>query len=265
MNEQTKVYYWLPWAIAISIGLILFWSLEYFDLRWPIGIWEIAQGVDTIRAINEFSSGITDLEAYWEQRLIAFSGLVIFFVLGPSLWIYSEIRNQGKEITGPEDRLKKGPVWYAGIILVVIGLNYALPVAIIKGIAFNNTWESAEKNREVDRMRSELLTLAADAAEFYFLSFRDGTEKGFAKKNESGGFSLQDLKNYKPEAPGEYVLGDAFTDSSVTIYAVGTYQGSKPDFENANGDTGKVQLAVEVRPEDTLFEFIRTKTETNTP
>lgn len=266
MKEQTKIYSWLPWAVAFLTGTVLFWSIQYFGLRWPVGPWEIAQHVDTIRAINEFGSGMADMESYWEERLYAFSGLAILFVLGPSLWIISEIRNQEREISEAEDQLKKGPIWYVGVIMVVIGLNYALPVTIIKGVAFNNTWEGADRNREVDRMRSELLTLAADAAEFYFLSHREGEGDGFGvKKSETGGFSLKDLKNYEPETSTEYLLGDAISDSSLIIYAVSNLDGSNPDFNNANGEKGKIQLAVEVRPEDELFEFIRTKTDRNIP
>lgn len=253
MSEQTKVYYWLPWTIAISIGLILFWGLEYVGLKWPIGIWEIAQGVDTIRAINEFGSGILDMGAYREQRLIAFSGLVIFFVLGPTLWVFSEIHNEKKEVSKPEDRLKKGPLWYAGVILVVIGLNYAIPATVMKAYYFTNTWESAEESRNLDRIRSRLFTLGTDAAEYYFLSFKDGREGGFIKKGNE--FSLHQLESYRSDTRNVYVLGPIESDSVITIYGIGNTPGAKPDFENANGETGKVQMAVEVRPEDNLIEF----------
>ncbi len=259
MNEQTKIYYWLPWAIAFLVGLVLFWGLAYFGLRWP-GIWEVAQGVDTIRAINEFGSGITDMEAYWEQRLYAFSGLVVLFVLGPSLWIYSEIQNQEKESSDPEDRLKKGPIWYAGVILVVVGLNYAIPVTVMKGVAFSNTWESAGESRNIDKIRARLLTLASDAAEHYYLSFKEGEEGGFI--NDGNKFSIQQLESYGRDTQNEYVLGPVQSDSVITIYGIGYTPGAKPDFENANGDTGKVQLAVVVRPEGNLFEFTHKNTNT---
>lgn len=259
MNEQTKIYYWLPWSIAISLGLVLFWGMAYFDLRWP-GIWEVAQGVDTIRAINEFGSGITDMEAYWEQRLNAFLGLVVLFVLGPGLWIFSEIRNEEKESTDPEDRLKKGPVWYAGVILVVIGLNYAIPVTVIKGVAFSNTWESAEESRNIDKLRARLLTLATDAAEHYYLSLKGGKNGGFIDGDHK--FSLQQLESYGSDIQNEYVLAPVKSDSAITIYGIGYTAGAKPEFENANGDTGKVQLAVEVRPEGKLFEFTHKNTNT---
>lgn len=260
MKEQTKIYPWLPWAIAISIGLFLFWGLEYIGLKWPIGIWEIAQGVDTIRAINEFGNGVLDMGAYREQRLIAFSGLILFFVLGPTLWIFGEMRNKKSEINKAEDRLKKGPFWYIGVILVVIGLNYAIPGTVMKAYYFNNTWESAEENRNVDIIRAQLFTLAADAAEHYFLSFKEGEEGGFI--NDQGTFSLQQLESYDNDTQNEYVLAPVESDSIITIYGIGNIPGAKPDFENANGDTGKVQLAVEVRPEGNLVEFSHKNTNT---
>ncbi|NGP77449.1 hypothetical protein G3570_12445 [Balneolaceae bacterium YR4-1] len=260
MNEQTKIYPWLPWAVAILIGMILFWGLKYIDMQWPIGIWEVAQGVDAIRAINEFGSGILDMGAYREQRLIAFSGLILFFVLGPSLWIYGEIKNEKREISKPGDRLKKGPFWYVGVILIVIGLNYAIPATVMKAYYFNTTWQSAEESRNIDKVRAQLFTLASDATEYYYLSFNDGDEGGFI--NDQATFSLQQLDSYSSDTQNEYVLGPVQSDSVITIYGIGYSPGAKPDFKNANGDTGKVQLAVEVRPESNLIEFSNKNTNT---
>ncbi|MDX1585329.1 MAG: hypothetical protein R3222_01240 [Balneolaceae bacterium] len=253
MKEPTKVYPWLPWAVALSIGLILFWGLKYVGLKWPIGIWEIAQSVDTIRAINEFGSGVLDMGPYREQRLIAFTGLILFFVLGPTLWIFGELHNEKRAVTKPEDRLKKGPFWYAGVILVVIGLNYAIPGAVMKAYYFNKTWQGAEENRNVDELRSRLYTLAFDAAEYYYLSFKDGENGGFI--NDQGTFSLQQLESYGNGTQNNYVLATVESDSVITIYGIGKVLGAKPEFENANGDIGKVQLAVEVRPEGKVVEL----------
>lgn len=259
MNEQTKIYYWLPWAVALSVGVALFLGLRYFGLKWP-DPWVIAQAVDTIRAINEFGDGFLDNAPYWEARTQAFTGLIIILVIGPTLWIYSELKNQEREISKPDDRLRKGVSWYAGVILVMAGLTYVIPGTIMKGIYFNDTWESAEESRNLDKIRAQLLTLASDAAEQYYLSFRNGEEGGFM--NDGNNFSLQQLKSYRSDTRNEYVLGPVQSDSVITIYGVGFTQGAKPDFENANGDTGKVQLAVEVRPEGSLFEFTHKNTNT---
>lgn len=253
MNEQTKIYYWLPWAIAILVGMILFWGLGYIGLKWPIGIWEIAKGVDTIRAINEFGNGNLDTGAYLEQRLIAFSGLIIFFVLGPSLWIYGELQYEKRDISKPGDRLKKGPFWYAGVILVVFGLNYSIPGTVMKAYYFNKTWEGADESRNIDRIRSQLFTLATDAAEHYYLSFKGGKEGGFIEDGRE--FSLEQLENFSRDTQNEYVLAPVDSDSVITIYGIGYNDGAKSDFVNANGDSGKVQLAVKVRPESKLVDF----------
>lgn len=260
MNEQTKIYHGLPWATAILIGLILFWGLEYVGLKWQIGIWEMGQIVDTLRAINEFGSGVTDMEAYWDRRLYAFSCLIIFFVLGPSLWIYSEIKNEKKDHSDPEDRLKKGPIWYLGVILIVIGLNYAITSSVTRAYNFTNSWESAEESRNIDRIRSQLFTLGTDAAEHYYLSFKNGEDGGFIKGSNE--FSLQQLESFGSDTLNEYVLGPVQSDSLITIYGIGYTPGSKTDFKNANGDTGKVQLAVEVKPEDTIIEYTHKNTNT---
>lgn len=263
MSEQTKFYRLLPWAVAAVIVIAAISTTSFFNLSWlkihSFTPWENAQAVDTLRAINEFGEGIPDTAAYWEGRIAALAGLIVLFVIGPSLWIYSEIQNQAKDISSREDELKKGFVWYTGVMIVIAGLLYAVPVTAMKGYHFQHTWDSATENRNVDELRSELSTLAFDIAEKYYL---------FSDSDQKDGFhtiTLRDLDNYSSIADNSknsFVLVPVESDSMITIYGVGYIQGPDPEFENSNGEQGKLQIAVEVDPMYDIINFVRTNTNT---
>ncbi|MDZ7716856.1 MAG: hypothetical protein U5J95_11650 [Balneolaceae bacterium] len=145
MNEQTKSYSWLPWLISISIIVLIGTLASYYSWNWyryVLDPWTAANGLATIVAINEFGQGIADVGPHWEYRLQALASLITIFVIGPSLWIYGELKNE-KKSADDEAHLKKGFVWYVGAILICGGLVFAVPATITKGIVFNNTWESA--------------------------------------------------------------------------------------------------------------------------
>lgn len=261
MSEQTKFYRILPWAVAAVLVIAFISAASFLNLNWlniySLTPWENAQSIDTVRAINEFGEGIPDTAAYWEGRIAALAGLIVLFVIGPSLWIYSEIQNQEKVIASRDDELKKGFVWYAGIMIIIAGLLYAVPVAAVKGYQFQHTWDSAEKSRNTDELRSQLTKLAFDAAEQYYLSYESD------KKGDFNTISLRDLDSYTSvvdNSKNSFVLAPVESDSMITIYGVGYKQGPDPEFENANGEQGKLQVAVEVDPTNDILKFVRENT-----
>lgn len=270
MNEQTKYYRLLPWAVATLIVIVIISAASFFNYNWlyiySLVPWETAQGVDTVRAINEFGEGIPDTAAHWEGRIAALTGLIVLFVIGPSLWIYSEIQNQAKEITSRDDELKKGFMWYTGVMIVIAGLLYTIPVTAVKGYQFQNTWDSAAKNRNMDELRRDLANLAFDAAEQYYLSYSSENKAGFktisGKEGTERPITLRDLDSYArvDGSKNSYILAPMQSDSLLTIYGVGYEQGPDPEFENVNGQQGRMQVAVEVNPTDGIFKFVRRNT-----
>ncbi len=269
MSEQTKFYRMLPWAVAIIIVIAVISTASFFNFSglniYSFTPWENAQVIDTLKAINEFGEGIPDTAAYWEGRIAALAGLIVLFVIGPSLWIYSEILNQAKEISSRDDELKKGFAWYAGVMIIIAGLLYAVPVTAVKGYQFQNTWDSAAKSKNIDELRSQLTKLAFDAAEQYYLSFNSDKEGSFhsiAKKSTEGSITLPDLDNFAraDSSKNSFVLAPIQSDSIVTIYGVGYEEGPDPEFENANGKQGMLQIAVEVNPINGIFKFARENT-----
>ncbi len=256
MSDKTKQYKWLPWAVAAggTIALIFLGSYVVSNLMSPsqtVTPWENAQAVDTIRAINEFSEGVYDTGSYWEKRIPALISLVVLFVIGPSLWVFSELKNQSYE--GAENELKKGSVWYVGIMIVIAGLLYAVPVTIIKGVVFQNTWKSAAKNENADELRSRLSTLAFDAYEQYYLphEYGGGANSFQSIPGDDGNtraITLADLENHNADSENSFMLAPVESDSVIKIYGIGNKQGNDPNFENVDGQQGKIQIAVEIAP-----------------
>lgn len=256
MSDKTKQYKWLPWAVATGGTIVLIFLGSYVVSNWMsqsqlLTPWESAQAVETIRAINEFDEGVYDMSPYWENRIPALISLVVLFVVGPSLWVFSELKNQSNE--GAENELKKGSVWYVGVMIVIAGLLYAVPVTIIKGIVFQNTWESAAKNENAGELRSHLSTLAFDAYEQYYLphEYGGGANSFQSIPGDDGNLRnirLSDLEDYNSDTRNFYMLAPLESDSVIKIYGIGNKQGNDPNFENVDGQQGKVQIAVEIAP-----------------
>lgn len=254
MSERTN-YKWLPWAVAISIAIGCFLLTEYLyswtGIHW-LTPWMSVKWAETTRAINEFSSGIPDTKPFWNARIGALVGLIILFVLGPSLWIYSEVRNQSRNTSDTEDGLKKGVSWYVGVVAVSWGLIYALPVTVIKGYVYQNTLETSAKHRSADHVKAGLNQLAYDALERYHLPREKGGGSGSFRVPDQNGelrpLKLSDLESYSEDSPHTFMKASTQGDSVFTIYGVSQQQGADPDFKNADGQKGKVQVSIEIFP-----------------
>ena len=270
MSESTNKnnYSLLPWSIAVALSVLIIVVAVFYDTMHGHWLslhnylpWENAKRIDTIRAINEFSEGTPDSGSYWYVRITSLVGILLLFVVGPILWIYGECGEKSKD----KDSAQKGLAWYAGVVLVLLGLVYALSSTVMKTSVYQNTWKNAEKSRNVDQLRGELTTLAFDIAEVYYLSQGDNSSvpSGAVKRfldldlNQS---DLESLKNFPASSPNDFVLSEIKSDSTLIIYGVGNEEGPNPDFNNANGEKGKIQLAVRLDPADDIYEFVQENT-----
>ncbi len=89
--------------------------------------------------------------------------------------------------------------------------------------------------------------MAFSAYELYHLPSDGGEIPGFRGKNGNT-IQIADLEKYDDESPYSFVLAPVESDSSITIYGVGNKPGADEEFENADGQMGKIQVAVEVHP-----------------
>lgn len=260
MSDKTKKYRWLPWALAVAIvfaiGLIG-WNYANWYILAP---WEPARSLVTRLSIDAFSAGIDystfiqDAGSYWNLRLTALLAIVLTFVVGPSLWIYAEIKNQGN---ASGDVLKKGIAWYTGVILVVASLQ-VVPTTIIKGVVFQNTWDSTEQSKAKDLLRSDLMKLGYDALELYHLPNEFGGGAGSFQLERANGevnpLQLTDLESHSQLNGYSYTLAPVESDSVIRIQGISDLGGTDPDVENPDESKDKLQMDLVVQP-PANFEF----------
>lgn len=265
MSESTNSYRWLPWAVVVAFAGLIIILVAYYDPKfsWYFGFlfpWESAVAVHTMGAIHEFQSGSPDLSAYWNFRVGALAGLIVLFVIVPSLWMFSELKNEKARSEKDRDPFKRSILWYVSTLLVIFVLLYATVGPVKKAIIFDNTWSGAAKNRNMDQLRSQLYTLAFDAAELYYLNYNEKGWNGFrnieGQDGQANPITLSDLPSYENSPQNEYMMAPVESDSVITIYGVGHWEGGNSDFQNANGERGMLQLAVRVDPENNIFEFL---------
>lgn len=256
MSDKTKQYWWLPWAVAIAsaiaIGIILTRIIPH---NW-FAPWSIAQSLASVIGLNEFGAGFVPMPSYWSWKAASLVSIILTIVLGPSLWIYAEIKNQSDDSeTG--DPLRKGLVWYMGVILVVFSLQI-VPSTVIK-MSQNKKAEIAEIGNR-DKLYSTLTRLGYDAVEKFYLPqhLGGGSQSFTAIKDKNGGLrpiKMTDLESYNPDLKNSYLLAPVKSDSLIKIIGVGHQPGPNPKFKNANGQQGKLQVALEVAPPES-FRFV---------
>lgn len=259
MSGQTNTYRWLPWAVVAAIVAAVGFAAYQFNLFYStptITPWENAQTVDTLIAIRDFGGNPHDLDQLWKAKWGALAGILLLFVIGPACWIFGEIKN-GNEGAG-EDELKKGFGWYVGAVVIVAGLLYAIPMTVSKGISLQNTWKSAAKSQNIDELRSALAVQAMEAVNEYFVS---NSERVLPLEQDeeiilAASTALEEEVITNTNDDNTFVAAlDA--DGSTIIYGVGYEDGKNADFINADGQQGKVQLAVRVIPEsENMLEWI---------
>ncbi|MDZ7681231.1 MAG: hypothetical protein U5J63_05815 [Fodinibius sp.] len=250
MSDKTNAYWWLPWAVVVAVVLAVGFITTTYANWYFMAPWSSASQVVTLVAINEFETGIAEASPYWGMRIAALTGILLFFVVGPSLWIYGEIKNEAKSNV---DVLKKGIAWYAGAILVVAGLQ-VVPTTVMKAMVFHDTWSAADQHRVHDQLRSQLFKMGYDAVELFYLPRQDGGGSGSfrvatASGSEFRDIQLTDLESYATDRAMSFYLQDTTRgDSTITIHAISDKDGPDPDYNNADGRIGKIEMAITVRP-----------------
>ncbi len=257
MSEKTKYSRWLPWGIVVTVVIGIGMLSGMLHWGWLTTPWSLAQFVSREVSIAYFQSVDPDVGAFWPERWQALAGLIVLFVVGPSLWIWSEIRNEENE-----NPIKKGITWYVGAIIVILGLVTGVLGSTVEAIVFQNTQESAAISKHEDSLRGQLGMLAFDAVERYHqlrsLGGGDGSFRGIQAGDTVRAIQLPDLESYGNTDPEtEFVLKKVESDSTITIYGIGQKKGGDPNFENANGETGKVQISITITPStEDMFTII---------
>lgn len=267
MNGKIKKYRLLPWAVAVVVVLGIGVLGSNYTNWYILEPWNSAKTVVTMLSIDAFSAGMDystyvqeAVAPYWNYRLTAFASILLTFVIGPSLWVYAEIKNQN---SSSEDVLKKGIAWYVGVILVVASLQ-VVPTTFIKGIVFQNTWDSAAESKAKDQLRSDLLKLGYKALEFYHLpNDKGGGGSSFLKRStnsvEESAIQITDLKQDVRLSGNAYMVEIPDPDSMIIIRGVNTKTGGASDFNSTDADQEKIEIALQVTP-PAKFEYLESNT-----
>lgn len=260
MKEKTKNYKWLPWALAIAVAatigmLMAKYNYSHWHLLEP---WSDAEGLVTKLAISTFQ-GMSEVGHHWDARVYAMLGMVLSFIIGPSLWIYAEIKHQ-VDNEGSIKSQNKGAVWYIGIVVVMLSLQ-VVPSAIMKVVVSQDSKESIAASKNEDELRMGLMRLGLEAYERYYLPHEfGGGAQNFRSiptvDNDMRAISLTDLENYDESAHNSYQLAPVKSDSVIAIYGVGYKSGPDPVFKNINGQKGRLQMGIEVTPQHGVYHFL---------
>lgn len=232
MSGKTKWKNMVPWLGALAVAIFVVFPLNFVWENAMIATPIIpAQGISTVQAINEF--GGHSSEAFTTQRIAMVVSLILLFVVGPVLWVNNAYDDK---------RIWRRAGWYGGVSLVMMGFLITLAGLgnyLIKG---DRRWELAEDNRNTDEIRLEMVRLSKEAMELYWLPSQQG---GAARDLRA--ITMEDLTR-EHAVDNEYVMRISTADSALTLYGIGRREGNDAGFENANGEQGKIQLAMKVYP-----------------
>jgi hypothetical protein len=246
MSEKTNYSSYIPWLNALFIAIIAALALAYFNIAFTITVTQ-AIGISAVQSINVFSDGVAGTDPFWYERLTMLGSIILIFVAGPVLW------GMGSKSS---DNVSQNIMWYAGVVLLLIGfihVSMGLTYQAIKA----DQWETAEQSRNKDQLRAELLTLNNRAMELYWLPIeQNGTSRDLSK------ISLQDLKQ-GTSFQNTYAIDKTASDSTLTIYGMGTKEGTNSAFKNVDGQRGKIQLAVQIKPQNLETNWLRADSLTN--
>lgn len=232
MNAKTKSQKILPWAGALAIAIFVVFPLNFVWENTIISSPIIPPvGMSAVQAINEFGGHPSDV--FTTQRIAMVVSLILLFVVGPVLWVNNSHDNES---------IWRRVGWYSGVSLVIMGFLITLAGLgnyLIKG---DRRWEMAEDNRNIDEIRTEFIALSSEAMEVYWLP----REKGGTGRDLSA-ITMADLTQ-EHSIDNNYVMRINTADSALTLYGIGRRGGDNPEFENANGERGKIQRAMKVYP-----------------
>lgn len=266
MNERTNTI--LNWAIALGISgavLLLILFPEAFGAVSPtaqkVGYMladpsMILLEFATRNAIDQFG-GNMGIEGFSSSLIFGLTGVAIIFVIAPTLILI------GYKKAGEINSRLRPAIWHVGTGIVLLAVGYGVYSSINWSASKKNIIESTERQHTMDQLQFELIDLYYNASAEVILPHERGGGNGqftnfLAEDNSTRNIQLRDLDRYNPDSRFEFVISENVSDSTITITGVSDYEGNDPDFQNANGSTGHIQLSVTVNPyEDSRLNIRR--------
>jgi len=270
MNERIKPL--LNWIFVLCITGILLLFIQFPQLFGAVSPYVQKLGYmlsnpsmillefTTQSAISRFGGGV-GMEGFSFALILGLTGAVIIFGVVPALIVFGYKKSETLN-----DKLRPF-AWHLGmgLALIAIGIGFK---------ASNSFFEfksvvvaSAERQHAMDRLQFELIDLYYDASATAFLPHERGGGNGhftnfLAKDGSTRTIQLSDLDRYNPNGPFEIVISENISDSTITMTGVSDLEGNNPDFQNADGRTGRIQMTFTMNPyEDERLKRLNIKRE----
>jgi len=270
MNERIKPL--LNWIFVLCIAGILLLFIQFPQLFGAVSPYVQKLGYmlsnpsmillefTTQSAISRFGGGV-GMEGFSFALILGLTGAVIIFGVVPALIVFGYKKSETLN-----DKLRPF-AWHLGmgLALIAIGIGFK---------ASNSFFEfksvvvaSAERQHAMDRLQFELIDLYYDASATAFLPHERGGGNGhftnfLAKDGSTRTIQLSDLDRYNPNGPFEIVISENISDSTITMTGVSDLEGNNPDFQNADGRTGRIQMTFTMNPyEDERLKRLNIKRE----
>lgn len=266
MNERTKII--LNWAIASGVAvavLLLILFPETFGAISPavqkVGYMLADPSVillefTTRNAIDQFG-GNMDMEGFSSALIFGLTGIAIIFVVAPTLLLIGY--KKGEDINS---RFRPA-IWHIGTGIVLVAVGYGIYSSINWSASKKNLIDSTERQHAMDQLQFELIDLYYNASAEVILPHEKGGGNGqftnfISEDGATRDIQLNDLDRYNPDSRFEFKISQNVSDSTITITGISDFAGNDPDFQNANGSTGHIQLSVTVNPyEDSRLNIRR--------
>lgn len=200
----------------------------------------------TQNAINQFGGDMSK-EGYNLALLVSLIGVGIILIIAPTLMIF------GYEKSRFEENTLRPLTWHIGTGVVIAAIVFGIYSSINWSSNKENLIESTQLQHSLDDLQFALIDLYFDASAKAILPHEKSGGNGqftnfIAEDGSTRNIQLSDLNRFSSNSKFEFVISEDISDSTITISGISDYDGDNPEFKNANGDTGKIQLTLTVNP-----------------
>lgn len=266
MNERTEPI--LNWGIALIVAgavLLLILFPQAFGAATPIVQKVGYMLADPSMILIEFATwnsisqfgGEVGMEGFSSALILGLTGVAIIFVIAPTLIVFGY-----KKSERVNSKLRPA-AWHLGMGIVLIAIGFGLYSSISFSVSKSNLVAATERQHTLDQLQFEMFDLYFDASTKAILPQEIGGGGGhftnfLANDGSTRNIQLSDLDRYNPDSKFDFVISENITDSTITITGISDQEGNNPDFQNADGSTGHIQMSLTMNPyEDSRLNIKR--------
>jgi hypothetical protein len=272
-TDEPKVFEFSPgylkWLYALTIAAMVFiffivpaakqtFRLQDVDFMPPH---IAAGGLIVHQGISEFQTGRPEPIPAATTRKI-FLSLLVNYVVAPTVVIFYLLRARRRKEQGMPDEkagVKNALVTFAFIISsILVAITILTTAAGSYGSSSTFTRMKKENDGSYQRgmLSKQMMNAYVDCMQYYYQTERYGGRK----RNiiVAGAASVRSPEELGMKAEGEFgtlVVEPVYSDTVIVLAAVGRKRGYAERFRNADGDSGKIQCSLTIRPSSHTYEI----------